>query len=361
MADVSIRNLTKRYNDKQTVLNAINLEIRSGEFIVLVGPSGCGKSTLLRTIAGLEEATSGEILIDGKAVNDLPPGAREIAMVFQDYALYPHMTVRENLEFGLRLRRTPKKEMEGQVAFAAEILGLKALLERKPSELSGGQRQRVAIGRAITRKPKLFLFDEPLSNLDAQLRMQTRVEIAALHRRLGATSIYVTHDQTEAMTLADRIVLLNRGVVQQIGPPLELYRKPANQFVARFLGTPGMNLLSGRLETNGSFAAGAVRLPTGSFRAPMPQNGRAVLGVRPEGVRLAKGESECDALLPLIAVEPLGHETLLALDAGGGEPFLLRSTGDEWMAARSAERVPIRIERDAVQWFQDSEFGQRIE
>ena len=245
MASVSLRDVTKVYAGGVTAVDRVSIDIADGEFLVLVGPSGCGKSTTLRMIAGLEEATSGDLLIAGKRVNDIAPSRRDIAMVFQNYALYPHMTVRKNLEFGLRMRRTPKAERQQRIAEAAAMLGLESLLERKPAELSGGQKQRVALGRAIVRKPAAFLFDEPLSNLDAKLRGEMRREIAALHRRLGATMIYVTHDQVEAMTLGDRLVLMKDGVVQQQGTPLEVYEGPANRFVATFIGSPAMNLFEG--------------------------------------------------------------------------------------------------------------------
>src|SRR5512140_945782 len=251
MAALSIRALSKRYANLE-VLKGIDLDIESGEFTVLVGPSGCGKSTLLNIVAGLDRASEGTIEIGGKVVNDVPPKDRDIAMVFQSYALYPHMTVRENLEFGLKIRKTPQAETERLVAEAAQILGIEPLLQRKPKELSGGQRQRVALGRAIVRKPAVFLFDEPLSNLDAKLRVQMRAEIKKLQARLQVTSIYVTHDQVEAMTMGNRIAVLHAGKLQQVGAPLEVYERPANLFVAAFIGTPPMNFLQARLVGGGA-------------------------------------------------------------------------------------------------------------
>ena len=248
MAEIRLENLVKRYENGFEAVKNANLEITDGEFLVLVGPSGCGKSTTLRMIAGLEEVSSGDIFVGDTRVNDLEPGDRDIAMVFQNYALYPHMTVRENMSFGLRMRKTPKAEIEQRVADAAEILSLESLLDRRPKQLSGGQRQRVAVGRAIVRKPKAFLFDEPLSNLDAKLRVQMRTELARLHLRLKTTTVYVTHDQVEAMTLGDRIVIMKDGVIQQIGSPMEVYQQPANHFVAGFIGSPAMNFIDGQIS-----------------------------------------------------------------------------------------------------------------
>src|SRR5574338_1328731 len=266
MASVSFRNVEKVFGTTK-VLHGISFDIRDGEFMVLVGPSGCGKSTLLRMLAGLEEITSGTIAVDGRPVNDVDSKDRDIAMVFQSYALYPHMTVRDNMGFSLRLRKADRAEIESRVARAAKILNLEPYLDRYPRELSGGQRQRVAMGRAIVRDPKVFLFDEPLSNLDAKLRVQMRSEIKALHQRLTTTTIYVTHDQIEAMTMADRIVVMNAGRVEQIGAPLALYDRPANLFVAGFIGSPAMNFLKGRIDLNGSASfkePNGVKLPLGA-------------------------------------------------------------------------------------------------
>jgi len=308
-------------------LNA-NVVVEDKEFVVLVGPSGCGKSTTLRMIAGLEEVTSGDIYIDGICVNDMPPKDRDIAMVFQNYALYPHMTVYKNMAFGLMLRRYPKKEIDRRVRDAAEILGITELLDRRPKALSGGQRQRVAVGRAIVRQPKVFLFDEPLSNLDARLRVQMRAEISKLHRRLQSTMIYVTHDQTEAMTMGDRIVLMSDGDIQQIAPPLELYHHPANRFVAEFIGSPPMNILDGRIvEDKGNLffvgAAGDVRLlvpPARSARLASRAGKTVAMGIRPEHLlendlqRETPGRS-IKALVDM--AEPMGSETNLYLNLEG--------------------------------------------
>ena len=245
MADVRLRNVNKTYAGDVRAVSDANLDIRDGELMVLVGPSGCGKSTTLRMIAGLEDISSGDVFIGDQRVNDLEPGDRDIAMVFQNYALYPHMSVRQNMSFGLRMRNTPRPEIEHRVAEAAKILSIEPLLDRRPRELSGGQRQRVALGRAIVRQPNVFLFDEPLSNLDAKLRVQMRTEIARLHNRLNTTMVYVTHDQVEAMTLGDRIVIMNQGVIQQIDTPLNIYNRPANRFVAGFIGSPAMNFFAG--------------------------------------------------------------------------------------------------------------------
>ncbi|WP_421693570.1 ABC transporter ATP-binding protein [Aestuariivirga sp.] len=285
MADVRIQGLKKSFGPVE-VLKDIDLEVEDGAFVVLVGPSGCGKSTLLRAVAGLEPVSAGLITIGGRTVNDLPPAQREIAMVFQSYALYPHMNVAANMGFGLKFAGTPKDEIARRVAEAARILQLEPLLKRRPRELSGGQRQRVAIGRAIVRKPQVFLFDEPLSNLDAALRINTRVELAKLHRLLSATIIYVTHDQVEAMTLADKIVVMNHGRIEQQGKPLDLYYRPANLFVAGFIGSPAMNFLEGRVLSEGGLDIGEGQ------RLPVPTHGLAAgsnvtLGVRPEHMRIA--------------------------------------------------------------------------
>jgi multiple sugar transport system ATP-binding protein len=311
MADVRLTGVTKRFGTTE-VLKGIDLEIADGEFVVFVGPSGCGKSTLLRTIAGLEEASGGEIAIDGRAVNDLSPSDRGIAMVFQSYALYPHMSVYENMAFGLKLAKADKAEIDRRVRGAAETLNITDYLDRKPKALSGGQRQRVAIGRAIVREPKVFLFDEPLSNLDAALRVRMRYEFASLHERLKTTMIYVTHDQVEAMTLADRIVVLNSGVIEQVGAPMELYERPRNLFVAEFIGSPKMNLIPGELVS--ATARGAtVKTASGdtlkvAVDASGAKAGDAVtLGVRPEHIGLGGKAGAIDAVVTF--AETLGHAT----------------------------------------------------
>ncbi len=318
MAVVELRNISKVYeNITQKAANNINLKIADREFIVLVGPSGCGKTTTLRMIAGLEEITEGELLIDGKIVNDIPPKDRDIAMVFQNYALYPHMSVYDNMAFGLKMRKFPKAEIDARVREAAAILGIGDYLERKPKELSGGQRQRVAVGRAIVRKPKVFLFDEPLSNLDAKLRVQMRAELSRLHNRLEATMIYVTHDQIEAMTMADRIVVMNNGLIQQTGGPLELYNNPANRFVAGFIGSPPMNFI----ESGISCRDGRCFIETDDFRLEIPpsfaEKGRICYGIRPENLIVRKpreGEPYINGTVDV--VEPLGDETHIYVNSG---------------------------------------------
>jgi ABC-type sugar transport system ATPase subunit len=314
MSDVTIRQVTKSYGSVQ-VLHGVDLDIRSGEFVVFVGPSGCGKSTLLRMIAGLEEISGGTIAIGGTVVNNLAPAKRGIAMVFQNYALYPHMTVAQNMGFGLRLAGVPVAERDRQVREAAAMLQLTDYLDRRPSQLSGGQRQRVAIGRAIVRKPKVFLFDEPLSNLDAALRVATRIEIARLKEQLpDTTMVYVTHDQVEAMTLADRIVVLNGGRIEQVGTPLELYETPANLFVARFIGSPAMNIVD--LDRT---SAGAVAAPATA--------GAVRLGVRPEDLRIA-GPGEPALFEGRVAlVEQLGEVTIIYADIGAPEPLIAKLDG----------------------------------
>ncbi|HET6230292.1 MAG TPA: sn-glycerol-3-phosphate ABC transporter ATP-binding protein UgpC [Longimicrobiaceae bacterium] len=331
MARVKLEGIRKTYENGYTAVHGISLDVEPGEFVVLVGPSGCGKSTTLRMVAGLESISGGTLSIGGRVVNDVAPKDRDIAMVFQSYALYPHMTVRDNLAFALKLRKLPKPDIAERVKRAAGLLSIEPLLDRRPAELSGGQRQRVALGRALVREPQVFLFDEPLSNLDAKLRGQMRKEIAALHRRLGTTSIYVTHDQTEAMTMGDRIVVMNGGRVEQVGAPMDLYRNPANRFVAGFLGSPPMNFLAGRLVR----ADGPAFLSADAgFRLPLDASVSAVLGqadtrpvvlgIRPEDVRLAEGGSADAPRLghvPLLleAAEPMGNETIVYLRAGADE------------------------------------------
>jgi alpha-glucoside transport system ATP-binding protein len=333
MAGLKLRQVRKAYGPVE-VIHGVDLDIAQGEFVVFVGPSGCGKSTLLRMIAGLEEITGGELYIDERLVNEIPPSKRGIAMVFQSYALYPHMTVYENMAFGMRIARTGKAEIDRRVRDAAGILQLEPYLARLPKALSGGQRQRVAIGRAIVRNPKVFLFDEPLSNLDAALRVATRIEIAKLHESLpNATMIYVTHDQVEAMTLADRIVVLSAGRIEQVGSPIELYERPENLFVAKFIGSPAMNILPATITTPG--AQTTVSLP-GNASATVPigtdaalKGSKASLGVRPEDLTVASGG---DAIVQgeISLVESLGEVTLLYIDAGhGGEPLVAKLPGTQ--------------------------------
>ncbi len=316
MASVAIRDVRKSFG-ATAVIHGVDVAIRDGEFVVLVGPSGCGKSTLLRMIAGLENITSGEISIGNRVVNNLPPKERDIAMVFQNYALYPHMTVGANMGFSLKLRGAPKEEIDSGVQRAADILGLGPYLDRFPRQLSGGQRQRVAMGRAIVRDPQVFLFDEPLSNLDAKLRVAMRTEIKELHQRLKTTTVYVTHDQIEAMTMADKIVVMHDGIVEQIGTPLDLYDKPANQFVAGFIGSPSMNFLKGKVKANGSIGfegPNGVKLPLKA--APANSDGRpAVYGIRPEHFTIADDGAEAE----IVVVEPTGSETQVFARIGGEE------------------------------------------
>jgi multiple sugar transport system ATP-binding protein len=345
MASVSIRNAVKKYGNVG-VLHGVSVSIEDGEFVVLVGPSGCGKSTLLRMIAGLEEISDGEIAIGPRVVNDLRAKERDIAMVFQNYALYPHMTVADNMGFALMLKNAPKDERENRVARAAEILGLNKLLDRFPRQLSGGQRQRVAMGRAIVRDPQVFLFDEPLSNLDAKLRVQMRGEIKGLHQRLKTTTIYVTHDQIEAMTMADKIVVLNAGEISQVGSPLELYHKPDNLFVAGFIGSPKMNFINGKVRS----ADGAkVTIDLGSLGTlVLPRTSTAVagqdvtVGIRPEHMQLGSGEFTLQTT-PNI-VEHLGIHTISYSTLPGGEPFIGLFDGDPSIEDGKALTVGFAIE-----------------
>jgi multiple sugar transport system ATP-binding protein len=316
MSEVELRKVAKSFGAVR-VIHGLDLGIEDGEFVALVGPSGCGKSTLLRMIAGLEELTGGEILIDGKVVNNLTPKERNIAMVFQSYALYPHMTVAENMSFNLKLSRKPKEAIQLAVGEAARMLGLEELLQRRPAHLSGGQRQRVAMGRAVVRKPTVFLFDEPLSNLDAKLRVQMRAEIKILHQRVGTTSIYVTHDQIEAMTLADRIVVLNVGRIEQVGTPLDLYRNPTNLFVAGFIGSPAMNFLDAVIRRRGAAVAeladgSTVALPEGMGVA---EGREVVIGLRPENLALAGPGTPLSG--PVRLFEPTGAQTHVLFSVAG--------------------------------------------
>jgi multiple sugar transport system ATP-binding protein len=334
MAVVTLDRLTKVYDRAhQPAADAVSLDVQHGELMVLLGPSGCGKTTTLRMIAGLESISSGTLSIDGRTVNQVPAKDRDIAMVFQSYALYPHMTVKDNLAFGLRRRSVERAEIARRVASVADTLGLSGLLERKPHALSGGQRQRVALGRAIVRDPKVFLFDEPLSNLDAALRVSTRGELAKLHRRLGATMIYVTHDQVEAMTLGGRICIMNGGKVVQVGAPLEVYQRPANTFVAAFLGNPPMNLLPGTATgERGGLAVkvgeAIIELPTSKW-APLQAGTAVTVGIRPESVSEQRANGEAHVILPaeVVQVELLGAETIIAARIQGVERDLMARVG----------------------------------
>lgn len=321
MAEVILRNLTKSYEGNKFAVKDVNIDVKDKEFVVLVGPSGCGKTTTLRMIAGLEEITSGDLFIDGVRVNDVSPKDRDIAMVFQNYALYPHMTVYENMAFGLKLRKYPKEEIKKRVYDAAKILGLEEYLNRKPKALSGGQRQRVAVGRAIVRHPKVFLFDEPLSNLDAKLRVQMRTEISKLHQSLGATMIYVTHDQTEAMTMGDRIVVMKDGIIQQIDTPLNLYNHPENKFVAGFIGSPSMNFILGKLYDDNGLRFTSIgnelnfRLDDSLLKKLNSFVGKSIwIGIRPEDIydsKLFNGINKAEIEVILEVVEPMGNEIFL--------------------------------------------------
>ena len=353
MASVDVVNARKAYGGVE-VIHGVSLSIVDGEFVTLVGPSGCGKSTLLRMIAGLESITAGKVKIGARVVNNLAPRDRDIAMVFQNYALYPHKTVEQNMSFGLKLRNTPKDEIQARVRRAADILHVAPYLARYPRQLSGGQRQRVAMGRAIVRDPQVFLFDEPLSNLDAQLRVQMRAEIKELHQRLKTTTIYVTHDQIEAMTMADRIVVMRDGVVEQTGAPLELYDRPATLFVAGFIGSPSMNLFKGSVTVNGkpSFVTeGGVELPLKS--APSNIDGRpCIYGIRPEHLAIGadfKGE--------VSVVEPTGSETQVFAKVGG-HPIV--TVFRERVSAQPGDNLPLSPNLDAVHLF-DAESGKRLE
>jgi multiple sugar transport system ATP-binding protein len=345
MARVSLRKVTKAYEAFPAV-HGIDLEIEENEFVVLVGPSGCGKSTTLRMLAGLEDITSGEIWIGDRLVNDVEPGARDIAMVFQNYALYPHMTVKQNIAFGLKQRRFPKAEIERRVADAARMLDITALLDRKPRALSGGQRQRVAMGRAMVRSPEVFLFDEPLSNLDAKLRVQMRTEIKRLHQTVPTTTVYVTHDQVEAMTLADRVVVMNKGLIEQIDEPQTLYHRPASRFVAGFIGSPAMNFFDGRLE--GTDQGLQIRLADGTA-LPVPalraeafgtyRDQSITLGLRPEHLTAAPGKPGSAPVTVVVdVVEPLGIEVLVYFSLGG-ELYCARLDADTRVAPGEAVQL----------------------
>ena len=356
MASVSFRDIQKAYG-KVKVIHGIGFDIQDGEFVVLVGPSGCGKSTLLRMLAGLEEISGGEILIDGKVVNDLESKDRDIAMVFQSYALYPHMTVRDNMAFSLKLRKADSAQTAKRVADAARILNLDALLDRFPRELSGGQRQRVAMGRAIVRDPKVFLFDEPLSNLDAKLRVAMRAEIKALHQRLKTTTVYVTHDQIEAMTMADRIVVMHDGIVEQIGTPLDLFDRPGNLFVAQFIGSPAMNVFEGTLRRHDGrcfVEAQGGAWPLGALA--QGRDGQAVhYGVRPGDIELSSPDRGIPA--KVVVVEPTGAETELVLEVGSTQ---LIAVLHGRTAVQPDDRVGLVIDGGKAHLFDDGS-GKRLD
>jgi len=355
MAHVSLRNLTKEFDDTVAVAD-LTLNVEDGEFVVLVGPSGSGKTTALRLVAGLEIPTRGSILIGDREVTDVPPRDRDIAMVFQNYALYPHMTAYENMAFGLLVRGYSKQEIRGRVEDAAEILGIRDLLHRRPGQLSGGQRQRAALGRSIVRQPQVFLFDEPLSNLDASLRVEMRAELSQLHRRLAATIIYVTHDQIEAMTMGQRIAIMDEGCLQQYAEPLEVYRRPANIFVAGFIGSPSINFLEGTLEKAGD--AWEFRGNVFALKVPCtekPSTDAVTLGVRPEDLKLTDGEGTLTALVRV--VEPIGSEIYVHVDTAAETRIVIRAPADA--RAEVDERVTLEIAPSKVHLFRN-DTGERI-
>jgi sn-glycerol 3-phosphate transport system ATP-binding protein len=355
MAAVTLDTVRKVYAGNVEAVKGVSLEIDDGSFCVLVGPSGCGKSTLLRMVAGLETITDGTVKIGDRVVNAVEPASRDIAMVFQNYALYPHMSVYNNMAYGLRNRRTPKDEIDKRVREAARILAIEPYLDRKPRALSGGQRQRVAMGRAIVRKPQVFLFDEPLSNLDAKLRVQMRVEIKRLQRALGVTSIYVTHDQVEAMTLSDKLVVMNAGRVEQVGTPGDVYRRPQTRYVATFIGSPPMNILPGRVEGDGSVSVGKGRLPVVDMRPGLPVGSAIEVGLRPEDLRVgASGSGTVD--LPVDFVEELGATQLFHGKIEGAEFVLQAPTGQ---IAADSRALSLSVDPVNVHLF-DPQTGQRL-
>ncbi|MGO8916633.1 MAG: sn-glycerol-3-phosphate import ATP-binding protein UgpC [Stellaceae bacterium] len=354
MAEVSLRALRKSYGATE-VIHGVSCDIADGELVVVVGPSGCGKSTLLRMVAGLEDITAGEIVIAGKVVNAVEPRDRDIAMVFQNYALYPHMTVRDNMAYGLRIRKLTRAEIDARVRRAAGILQLEALLDRKPRQLSGGQRQRVAMGRAIVRDPQVFLFDEPLSNLDAQLRVQMRVEIKRLQQSLATTAIYVTHDQVEAMTLADRLIVMHAGIAEQIGAPLDLYERPETVFVAGFIGSPAMNFLPAVAAGEGVALADGTLLPRPADSVALAPGRALTLGVRPE--HLAAGGAVAALTVTVELAEMLGADTIVHGRLGDGTLLQARLPGTE--RARPGDRLPLAVDPRRLHLF-DRESGKRV-
>ncbi|TYL48971.1 ABC transporter ATP-binding protein [Marinomonas sp. IMCC 4694] len=354
MTYLAITDLQKHY-DNYHALRGINLSISEGEFVVFVGPSGCGKSTLLRTIAGLESSTGGSIQLDGRDITEVASSKRDLAMVFQSYALYPHMTVADNLSFALRLAKVSDAEIKEKVRSVSASLQLDALLERKPKELSGGQRQRVAIGRAIVRQPKVFLFDEPLSNLDAALRVQMRLELARLHKKLGTTMIYVTHDQVEAMTLADRVVILNAGRIEQVGTPLELYRQPNSRFVAEFIGTPKMNLLAlDNITRSGdnlllSLLGATIEFPAARTHGPLPNN--ATAGIRPEHMHIVESNGDFTGKIEL--VEHLGSEAYAHINLDNKQTIIVKASARSKIL--DGEVVQIALDREEIILFNEND------
>ncbi|WP_457089758.1 ABC transporter ATP-binding protein [Microvirga sp. P5_D2] len=353
MANVAIRDIRKSFG-QVSIIKGVDIDIQDGEFVILVGPSGCGKSTLLRMIAGLEDISGGNISIGSRVVNDVPPKDRDIAMVFQSYALYPHMTVAENMAFSLKLKGVPQAEQKKRVGDAAASLGLTPLLDRYPRQLSGGQRQRVAMGRAIVRDPQVFLFDEPLSNLDAKLRVAMRAEIKELHQRLKTTTIYVTHDQIEAMTMADKIVVMHDGIVEQIGAPLELYDRPANRFVAGFIGSPSMNFIDGQLGEGGFVLPSGAVLPL-ETRPNLSNGAKLTYGIRPEHLQLAPAGTPGAIPATVSVLEPTGSDTTLLVKAeGGGMTVVLRDR----VALKPGEAVALKPAAHQAHLFDEQ--GKRI-
>ncbi|MCJ9672216.1 MULTISPECIES: ABC transporter ATP-binding protein [unclassified Neorhizobium] len=366
MAGLEISNVKKTYGAVD-VLHGVSIDIEDGEFVILVGPSGCGKSTLLRMIAGLDDISGGEVRIGRRVVNDVPPADRDIAMVFQNYALYPHMTVHQNMSYSLKLQKVSKSEISARVNNTASILGLEKYLERFPRQLSGGQRQRVAMGRAIVRNPQVFLFDEPLSNLDAKLRVAMRAEIKELHQRLKTTTVYVTHDQVEAMTMADKIVVMHDGMVEQIGAPLDLYDHPNNLFVASFIGSPSMNFIRGKVHGDTFVGASGLRMPLSKHAVRALKGRKAVYGIRPEHFRLVTRETTGCVALEIVVVEPMGAETQVVVRAPGTKPGSedgankdLVCVFRERVAARPGETIYVAPEVDKVHLF-DAESGIRVD
>jgi multiple sugar transport system ATP-binding protein len=361
MARIALEHVDKTYPNGYVAARDLSLEATDGELLVLVGPSGSGKSTVLRLMAGLERVTDGVIRIGDRDVTDLPPQQRDIAMVFQNYALYPHMTVRENLAFGLSIRKQPRDLIDKRVNSVAASLGLESLLDRKPAQLSGGQRQRVALGRAIVREPLAFLFDEPLSNLDAQLRVETRVELSRLHRSLGATMVYVTHDQSEALTLGDRIAVLKEGVLQQVASPMELYERPANKFVASFIGSPGMNFFKGTLSRGGN---GACAFRGSGLSIPVPckagPDTPVFLGVRPQHLEIVADNGAGDGIIKaeVGVVEPMGNEQIVYVTLPGGERAVAVAPVQPRISA--GEQVAIRVHSEGLHVF-DAQSGRRMD
>jgi multiple sugar transport system ATP-binding protein len=356
MASIDLQRVSKAYAAGQPAVRDVTLAVRDGELLVLVGPSGSGKSTVLRLIAGLETPTAGRVHVGGRDVTDLPPQERDLAMVFQNYALYPHKTVRDNLAFGLKVRGVGRTAIAERVARTAGTLGIEALLDRRPAQLSGGQRQRVALGRALVREPQAFLLDEPLSNLDPQLRVGTRAELALLHRRLGATMVYVTHDQEEAMTLGERVAVMREGAVEQVGPPLDLYHAPANLFVASFIGSPAMNFWTGHRGADGAWTGGTLRLPAGPG-APAPGGAEVVVGVRPHDVTIAPDHADLDGVVEVL--EPFGATSLAHVRIADGEPLVrVVVAGD--VGLPPGTRVGLALRRDRLHFF-DAATGGRLD